>query len=380
LLEEVLGALGMKKYTLADLRRAFGDPERSGRDYAFECPFCVTRKGSKKLSVSLSRQVVHCFVCGWSGTLASLARRVPGMGDPSEIGAVDALALGETKPKAGRPKTIRASDLRSFLPLLGPADPAKEPAAALAWNYLTKVRGIPEKTVLRARLGYGSGEWLGYVLFPVYEGVRRDQMLYFSGRAYLPDVEPKQRNPPAGRMPLDRGEVIFGADRMAMLGWGVVCEAPLDALKTSPFAGATYGMQTTDAQVDRLAALPLRKLVIYFDREVPAQALAWELAKRLRGVYREGVWIAVPPRKDPGESTPEENAQAVRAAVRVTDESAAWAAVELACGRLPERFSGLPAPGLDIETGHVYYSAAADGDATTPDDGDTEDADDIGTD
>ena len=316
----------MARVRVREIEAALGKGVRSGAERMFQCPAPGCGDSDKAtLYVNVQKQTFFCQKCeiGRGNKLGGIWDAL-GLEKP-DVGTGSSHPDDAEKPKARkRPKRV-PHDHASCLHPLGsqPVSPAVDPLAAGAWDYLLHTRGLDPKVVRRAGVAVGTGQWSGYVLFPVWDGLRKDCLMFFSGRAYAPGVFPPQRHPPSEIFPLDAGEVVYGADRAQALGWSVLCEAPLDALKVNEFAMATYGKGVTDAQVDLICSLGLRKLVIYFDDEPDAQARAWDLALRISPNFRDGVWIAVPPNKDPGASTYDENRAAVAHATLVTPDGTA---------------------------------------------------------
>lgn len=315
----------MPRVRVAEILHALGKPaQKSGAERVFRCPMPSCSGHDKAtLYVNVKKQTFFCQRCevGRGSKLGGIWKAL-GIDRP-DVGGGDHADDHDrpAKPKK-RPKRVPADHAACLHPLGSQrADASRDALAATAWAYLLDQRGLSEKVVRRAGLCAGKDAWAGYILFPVWDGLARKELVYFSGRAFAPAAFPPQRNPPGGVFPIDAGEAVYGIDRAAALGWGVLCEAPLDALKVNEFAMATYGKGVTGAQRDAIRGLGLRKLVIYFDAEEAAQKAAWDLALEIAPSFRDGVWIAVPPGKDPGACTYEENRDAVARATRVTTRS-----------------------------------------------------------
>lgn len=309
----------MSKVRASEIERAFGQPRsKPGRERRYSCPNC-DGETEPTLVINVRDQVFYCYRCG-----AGRGKRLQdvfefyGLQRPTQHTLWDFDDEEEEQKK--RPKSIPKVHRDCFKPIpSGLISVARDPLAIAARNFLTEERGISPQVIQACRLGYGVDYWQGYVLFPIFEGVRREKMVYFSGRAMHRSTKPRQRNPPAEVFPFDASEVIHGHERAVMLGWGVLAEAPLDSYKIGPYAMATGGMYVSDEQKELLRSLPLRKLVIYFDREIRAQELAWQLALELVNAFPEGTYVAVPPGKDPGVCSYEANRLAIVGARRATE-------------------------------------------------------------
>lgn len=84
----------------------------------------------------------------------------------------------------------------------------------------------------------------------------------------------------------------------------VVVEGPMDAVRIGPGAAATFGLNTTAAQVAKIAGFPLR--AICFDNEPRAQAAAERLCRDLAAFPGETVRVVIESGKDAGEADEEE--------------------------------------------------------------------------
>lgn len=84
----------------------------------------------------------------------------------------------------------------------------------------------------------------------------------------------------------------------------VVVEGPMDAVRIGPGACATFGLNTTAAQVAKIAGFPLR--AVCFDAEPRAQAAANKLCRDLAAFPGETVLIRIESGKDAGEADEQE--------------------------------------------------------------------------
>jgi len=100
-----------------------------------------------------------------------------------------------------------------------------------------------------------------------------------SGRRYV-SASPEQET-------VSHKEILYGEDyaRHAV----VVVEGPLDAWAIGPGAVAVAGLVVTDAQVDRIAAYPMR--AVCFDAEPPAKLRQETLVRRLASFPGETVSV-----------------------------------------------------------------------------------------
>ena len=312
-----------KKVTLAEVEARLGQGDRAGRgERRFSCPRCGTGDPKDRtFSVNSIRQFFLCYRCNF-GEGKVLAGLFTAMGWERSRGA-SSVDLPEPKEKK-KPTRVPKKLKEAFCPLdLTTIHAGRNPIAAEAYRYLVERRGLTDDVIRSAGLGYGAQQtpWFGYVLFPVVSSLRKGKLLYYSGRRYIDDGMMPQKNPANRTFPVDAGEIVFGQERAPLLGWGVLCEAPLDALKVGPFALASYGKKLSTTQAEVLAGLGLRKLVVLYDREPEAQAAAWEIARMLFDEFPGGAFVAVPRHGDPGASSYDENRLAVLRAVHATADN-----------------------------------------------------------
>lgn len=84
----------------------------------------------------------------------------------------------------------------------------------------------------------------------------------------------------------------------------IVVEGPMDAVRIGSGAVATFGLNTTAAQVAKIAQFPLR--VICFDAEPRAQAAAEKLCRDLAAFPGETARALIESGKDPGDADEQE--------------------------------------------------------------------------
>lgn len=186
------------------LDRRLGSHTGPGPEYQFFCPVCIDRMGDesdhRKLWVNTSKGMAVCYRCGYGArTLMSLFRMMNG-------GRLRFEELRIIKGTRTPPKVSVAAELLQLFyapdeqdgelsPVLLPreykplADEFEAPPLPLrnGVNYL-KGRGISPAKAAIFKVGYcPTGEYAGYIVFPVIQG---EAQVYFTTR-YAGKVGPK---------------------------------------------------------------------------------------------------------------------------------------------------------------------------------------------
>lgn len=319
-----------RRVTVGQVERLLGKGTRGTRgERRYSCPKCGTGGDDDcTFSVRTGDQVFYCYRCDF-GRGRKLGSIYEALGREAPTETTVEIPADVPKEKK-RPTRVSRALAAAFCPFPRHNDPGPGTPGEAALRYLLDRRGLDRGTIRAAGLGFGAAgsEWYGYCLFPVHTSMRGGKLLYYSGRAYLPDITLPQKNPGNRVFPVDAGEVLYGQERAPLLGMGVLCEAPLDALKVGPFALASYGKKLSDEQVELLRNLGLRKLVFLYDAEPEAQQYAWEQAARLFDAFPGGTFVAVPEGPDPGACSPDSNRRAVLRARPATPENRLRAAIE----------------------------------------------------
>jgi hypothetical protein len=178
------------------LDRRLGSHSGSGPEYQYFCPFCIDRMGDesdhRKLWVNTTKGMAVCYRCQYGArTLMSLFRAMNG-------GRLRMEELRIIKGTRTPPKMSVAAELIQLF--YAPDEEEEEPSAVYlppeykpladafedpplpmrnGVNYL-KGRGISPAKAAVFKMGYcPTGEYAGYVVFPVFQGGKQ---VYFTTR------------------------------------------------------------------------------------------------------------------------------------------------------------------------------------------------------
>lgn len=176
-----------------------------------------------------------------------------------------------------------------------------------------KTRRIRSATARAWGLGWCRwGDMANRLIIPIRCPAGRS----WTGRAMLPDMEPRYWNPPGA----DHRRVLIGWEQARLTGDMVICEGPLDALKLWQHgisALALGGKELHDEQLAMLVDLP-SDTVFYVMLDPEELEAPVKVATRL-SCHFDSIFIArLPEGVDPGASTPEDANKALEDAERFT--------------------------------------------------------------
>ena len=275
----------------AQITDLFGPTElkRSGREFVTRCPWHDDRHPS--LSVSPSRNRVHCFVCGkgtdaigwlqdrqgltFQEAVLELARRTGvtvAEGDP-ETQACFEQEWRERRALMAQRTEQRQQFHQDLLQQLEQGGAAAE--------YLHARRISPE-TARTWQLGVAGGR----LTIPLNDA--SGQTVGFCGRA-TGNQEPKYRNS-TGDLLFQRNGLVFGLDQAAEAirkqGTALLVEGPLDVIQLHQ-AGFTHavaclGTSVSDLQLQLLRRQGMKQLLIALDGDNAGQAATERLIEQLQ--------------------------------------------------------------------------------------------------
>lgn len=310
-------------------------PSPRTREFLFDCPSC----GSSRLRWNAVKHTWICWGCGITGDTVKLVQI---MERCDELGAIqyimDGYVGGDAKIDSLEsilPQTVQTpkrGDLRELPQMAWPSgveviDPdffVHKDAVAYLHG-----RGITSEQIKQYRLGYGRiGRFAGYVIFPCFINFR---MVYFQGRAsWNPpeDLDKEERKAwiehtgyKKTMNPTHRGneafghEVIFNHDLAKASPTVVICEGPVDAIKSGTNAVALLGKAISPEKLSLLANMAATTFVVYLDPGAEERKVAEQLASELSAFG--DVYIATPPEGfDPGDLSLEQNAHIISQAER----------------------------------------------------------------
>lgn len=264
-----------------------GVPDSRG-NYSVECPKCG--KGDKHFAYS--EKGAHCFVCGYSASLWSLAR---------DLGALEANGPPglprRSRPPARAPKTspepgwYGATDWERYSPKPSPA--------ALAYYHS---RSIDNDSIARWHLGFGylpgipAGCAHPRYILPVFEAGR---LVALKGRR-LDGTECEQMGHPKWLSAAGSRTVLFNADGLREGATVVVTAAPYNAIKAMQRYPAAVAVAPSQGEgtwradwTERIARARPSYVVVWYDADDAGKAGA---AKVERSLKASGLKVQVYPR------------------------------------------------------------------------------------
>jgi DNA primase len=275
----------------AQITDLFGPAElkKSGRDFVARCPWHDDRRPS--LTVSPTRNRVHCFVCdkgtdaiGWlqdrqglsfQEAVLELARRT---GVSVAEGDPEAQARFEQEWRERRQLMAERTEQRhqfhqALLQQL-------EQGGAGA-DYM-RARGINADTAIAWQLGFAGGR----LTIPLNDAT--GQTVGFCGRA-TGNQQPKYRNS-TGDLLFQRNGLVFGLDQAAEAirkqGTALLVEGPLDVIQLNQsgftHAVACLGTSVSELQLQLLRRQGMKHMLIALDGDGAGQAATERLIEQVQ--------------------------------------------------------------------------------------------------
>jgi DNA primase len=275
----------------AQITDLFGPTElkRSGREFVTRCPWHDDRRPS--LSVSPSRNRVHCYVCdkgtdaiGWLQDRQGLSFQEAAL----ELARRTGVSVAEADPEAQarfeqewrerRQLMAQRTEQRSQFHQALLQQLEQGGAGA---EYL-RSRGISPETARTWQLGIAGGR----LTIPLNDAA--GQTVGFCGRA-MGNQEPKYRNS-TGDLLFQRNGLVFGLDQAAEAirkqGTALLVEGPLDVIQLhqSGFTNAVacLGTSVSELQLQLLRRQGMKHLLIALDGDRAGQAATEKLLEQLQ--------------------------------------------------------------------------------------------------
>lgn len=254
----------------------YGNPPT---DYKVDCPFCEERIGTYDtkghMNVSMDKQAVHCFRCGYSKSWIGLVMDMTGLPYFRAIGVLYSVphmtefesALRSVSKEVDQVIQPLAELPKGFKPLAYTRDEVTKPFRM----YLRK-RGFSEDIWKRYNLGSASGV-PGRIIIPIEDG-------YWQGRTIYRWMNPKYMNPK-----VDARAVIFNSLALSTYNEAVICEGAFSAMAVGLNAVALIGKEPTKEKLQRLVDSNVSKYIIAL--EPNAFGTMEKLADTLQGEGKE---------------------------------------------------------------------------------------------
>lgn len=276
------------KNLLGALQSKLGAYDRTGDDYAFECPRCG--HGKRKLGVNLRLAVFHCWSCNWAGRTRALLDEL-GI-DPTDL--FSETRLEETAPALPTPTEIPGFKQFNI----------KSPSI-LEQDLLTMCRkrgGLTPRDVQERGWGISDDSYLfGRLVIPVQIYGKTVQYLARSAYSY---VQPKEKIGPTGMGWWPKTGIVYGLDIQRPVKTLILVEGIWDyeaVLRTVPHKPlALMGTQLGDEALGLILSEGPEKIVLLFDGDKAGQAATVKIADKFRKRHFVNIGVAeLSPGKDP---------------------------------------------------------------------------------
>lgn len=270
-----------------------GDKHSTAGWLSMVCCYCG--KGSNSYHLGLNRRFLNfnCWKCGKHDFLETMRRL-------TNLSVGEIIDLKKKVPRGRIPvlnQNKTTGGVYSYDFPVGPLLPQHR-------SYL-RSRRLDQGTVEHLWKVQGIGlcaGWAWRLFLPICD---LDKPASWTTRSVDPTEELRYRSAAPSQEVVPHKSLLYG-EWLVPSHTIIVHEGPLDAMTTGPGAVATFGSNYTHAQVNRIAAYPIR--VICFDSEPMAQKQALKLAQQLS--LLPGVTYRVQLEgKDANSSSPEEIAE-----------------------------------------------------------------------
>jgi hypothetical protein len=287
------------------IQSVFGAGEVRRENITVRCPLCNdSRAEKKKLSIRLTDDLNHCWVCGWKArSLVPLLRKFA----PDKLQEYKVF-----NPFIGDNVHINLEDI----PLVLPSDfkllaaVRGDPYADRLIEYLSR-RGIGIREMWRWKIGYSRTEkWIDRVIVPSFD--RNGDLNYFTGRIVTDQQYRKYEN-----CDVKRTEIVFDEMNIDWKKELVLVEGPFDLVKCRMNATCILGSSISEeALLHDKILFNGTPVVLMLDNDMQDKMLY--LAKRFMS-YGLSVKCVFLGEKDPGQMSPAAVEEAVKNAKFLTE-------------------------------------------------------------
>lgn len=262
------------------------------KDIAVKCPFCnPLGESKKKLSIRISDDLTHCWVCGFSAR--SLLPVLIKFSDRETIEEYKAkfLKYNEKYEKIEIEETLK---LPADFKLLALLKDSKDPDIKKTISYL-KDRGITEKEMWRFKLGYSEiSDYRGRVIVPSFD--INGKLNYLVARKISDSVfGPKYINPK-----IRSSEIIFNEITINWKKELTLVEGAFDLIKVNENATCLLGSEINES--GKLFNKILENntpILLCLDNDMKLKSL--DIVKKLESYGIEISAVDLGSYKDPGE-------------------------------------------------------------------------------
>lgn len=246
--------------------------------YVTHCPNCAAlgkRHDDYKLSISLEKNVYHCYRCGCSGKVTSLLKGYVNSGN-----LIRYRMNFKDQEFSDSGNVLISSELMDYNNISNPIDCYMINAV----NYLKK-RHISLDDVQKYNIRIGKGLYKNRILIPTYD--REGNIVYLTARDYVnKDPEQKYYNPPGSHKALAVWNIQnITKDDIVVITEGVFSGlAATRNLKNKAKAVSIFGKSVSEAQVRMISEVNPKEIVLCFDGDVSKKEIVSNFNK-FRRIY-----------------------------------------------------------------------------------------------
>lgn len=234
--------------------------------YVTHCPNCASlgkRHDDYKLSISLEKNVYHCYRCGCSGKATSLLKGYVNSGDLIRY------RLNFDEMEFERPNDpIISSELIDYDNISQPIDPMM----INAYAYL-KNRHISLDDIHKHNIRIGKGLYKGRILIPTYD--KLGNIVYLTAREYVDlTMENKYFNPPGSHKAL----AVWNIQNISEGDKVIVTEGVFSGMAANrniPEAKAVsiFGKVISETQARMISEARPSEVILCFDGDVTKKGI-----------------------------------------------------------------------------------------------------------
>lgn len=255
-----------------DDAKSYGNPQT---DWAINCIRCDDSK--YHLNVSIDKQVVHCWRCGYSASWIGFVMEnsgVPYYKAIAELYKIPSMkefrkSVSVIADPMALHKSVEAQLPEDFH-LLSEVDESY----SVYKRYMSN-RGFDEITCDRYDIGVADS-MSGRIIIPIEKG-------YWQGRSVYKWLKPKYLNPKS-----EARDILFNSQALQLYDEVVVCEGAFSAMAVGDNAVALIGKEATEEKLLRLVTASVTNYIIALE------AGAWKTVQKLaEGLYRAGKTVTI---------------------------------------------------------------------------------------
>lgn len=268
--------------------------------YVTHCPNCSNlgkRNDDYKLSISLEKNVYHCYRCGCSGKVTSLLRGYVNSGDIIRY----RLNLEDQDfIRKENPDTI-LSELIDYENISQPIDKMMINAC----SYL-EGRHIRFEDIEKYNIRIGKGLYRGRILIPTYDN--NNNVVYITAREYTSkDIENKYFNPPGSHKDL----AVWNIQNIKKGDIVVITEGVFSGiaanrnLRDRAKAVAVFGKVISETQSKMISNTQPKEIVLCFDGDVKKKGILSNLDEIRKHYFGSVTILKLFGEEDPDSIDPE---------------------------------------------------------------------------